>query len=144
MFKRNILKIYRPMKKSLFNIHDPIGIKRIFQLRVGLSPLKKHKRSHNFQDTPVDTCNCKRSAETSEHFLFHCPFYTEQRRVLLQTLNPILLANDLRFLDDKSLLHLLLYGHEKFDYQTNQTILKATISFLLNLKLNLVRKHSDL
>ena len=30
MFKRNILKIYRPMKKSLFNIHDPIGIKRIF------------------------------------------------------------------------------------------------------------------
>ena len=40
VFKRNILKIYRPMKKSLFNIHDPIGIKRIFQLRVGKSSKK--------------------------------------------------------------------------------------------------------
>ena len=94
-------------------------LKMIFQLRVGLSPIKSHKRSQNFQDTPVDTCNCKRSAETNEHLLFHWPLYTEQRRVLLQTLNPILLANDLRFLDDQSLLHLLLYGHEKFHYQTN-------------------------
>ena len=132
MFKRNILKIYRPMKKNLFNIHDPIGIKSIFQLRVGLSPLKSHKRSHNFQDTPVDTCNCKLNAETTEHFIFHCPFYTEQRRILLQILNPILFANDLRFLDDKGLLHLLLYGDVKFDYQTNQTILKATINFIKN------------
>ena len=132
IFKRNILKIYRPMKKSLFNIHDPDGIKWIFQLRVGLSSLKSHKRSHNFQDTPIDTCNCKLNAESSEHFLFHCPFYTEQRRILFQTLNPILFANDLRFLDDKGLLHLLLYGYEKFDFQTNQSILKATIHFIKN------------
>ena len=101
-------------------------------MRVGLSPLKSHKKHHNFQDTPVDICNCKRNAETSEHFIFHCPFYTDQRRVLFQTLNPILLENDLRFLDDKSLLNLLLYGHEKFDYQTNQTVLRATINFISN------------
>ena len=57
IFKKSILKIIRPMKKSLFNIHNPLGTKWIFQLRVGLSPLKSHKKLHNFQDTPDDTCH---------------------------------------------------------------------------------------
>ena len=54
IFKKNILKIIRPRKRSIFNIHNPNGIRWIFQLRVGLSPLKSHKKRHNFQDTPVD------------------------------------------------------------------------------------------
>ena len=44
VFKRNLLKLYRPPKKSLFNIYDN-GIKWIFQLRVGLSPLRSHKKA---------------------------------------------------------------------------------------------------
>ena len=67
IFKKNVLKLYRPVKRSLFNIHDPKCIKWIFQLRVGLSPLKSHKRRHNFQDTPDDTCHCTRDAETTHH-----------------------------------------------------------------------------
>ena len=43
IFKKNILKVIRPVQKSLFNIHNPNGIRWIFQLRVGLSPLKSHK-----------------------------------------------------------------------------------------------------
>ena len=43
-FKSNILKLIRPPKKKVFNIHDPKGIKMLFQLRVGLSPLNHHKR----------------------------------------------------------------------------------------------------
>ena len=45
VFKRNLLKLYRPPKKSLFNIYD-VGIKWIFPLRVGLSPLRSHKSEH--------------------------------------------------------------------------------------------------
>ena len=37
-----------PPKKSIFGIHDHCGIKLLFQLRVGLSPLKGHKKNHNF------------------------------------------------------------------------------------------------
>ena len=48
IFKKNILKIYRPEIKSLFDIHDPNCIKWIFQLRVGLSPLKSHKKITTF------------------------------------------------------------------------------------------------
>ena len=130
IFKKYILKIYRPEKKQIFNIHDPHGIKWIFQLRVGLSSLKSHKKSHNFQDTPDDTCCCTLSAETSHHYLLHCPNFINHRLDLFQVLNPIIFANNMRFIDDNSLVHLLLYGHEKLKFHENQTIITATINFI--------------
>ena len=51
IFKSNVLKLIRPQKKNVFNIHDPEGTKRLFQLRVGLSPLRYHKKRHNFKDS---------------------------------------------------------------------------------------------
>jgi hypothetical protein len=73
IFKKHILKVIRPEKKSLFNIHNPNGIRWIFQLRVGLSPLKRHKKLHNFQDTADDLCTCLLNAETTQHVLLKCP-----------------------------------------------------------------------
>ena len=131
IFKQSLLKIYRPQGKSVFEIHDPKGINWIFQLRVGLSPLKSHKLIHNFLDTPNDKCSCTLDAETSLHFLLHCPNYLDQRRELFQTINPILLVYDMRFLDDQNLLQLLLYGHVNFQFHDNQIILKATINFIM-------------
>ena len=43
--------------KSFLNIRDPIGL-RCFPLRVSLSPLKDHKRCHNFSDTISGICGC--------------------------------------------------------------------------------------
>ena len=130
IFKEKLLKIYRPAKKSLYDIHDQNGTKWIFQLRLGLSHLKSHKKSHNFLDTPDDTCKCKLHSETSDHYLLHCPIFIEQRRELFLILNPILLENNMRFLDYKSLVHLLLYGNNKFNDNVNRSILKATIKFI--------------
>ena len=76
IFKKSILAIIRPVKKGIFNIHNRKGIGWIFQLRVGLSPLKRHKMNHNFLDTPVDTCQCTRYAETTHHFLLECTIFT--------------------------------------------------------------------
>ena len=132
VFKRNLLKLYRPPKKSLFNIYD-VGIKWIFQLRVGLSPLRSHKCAHKFVDTPSELCNCMlNTAETTCHFLFHCHHFVNPRKALYATVNPILLKYETRFLEDNSLLKLLLYGGEKFGLEDNQNILKATIKFIRN------------
>ena len=38
-FKLGILALVRPPPKQIFDIHDPIGMKWLFQLRVGLRPL---------------------------------------------------------------------------------------------------------
>ena len=58
------------------------------------------------------------------------PLFTNYRHQLLQVINPILLAHGMGFQDDDNLLKLLLYGHEHFTFQENQSILKATLSFI--------------
>ena len=41
--KANLIALFRPKRKRTFDIYDPIGLSYIFQLRVGLSPLRSHK-----------------------------------------------------------------------------------------------------
>ena len=45
IFKRSIFNLVRPTPKSIYGIHDHSGLKCLFQLRVGLSLLKCHKKS---------------------------------------------------------------------------------------------------
>ena len=132
-FKMKILKIIRPPKRSIFNIHDPIAMKRLFQLRVGLSPLRYHKKRYNFQDTPVDKCKCSLSAETTDHFLLHCNIYTQVRFAMFQKVNPILVENNLNLLN-LNLANLLLYGSDALSFDTNRAILSATLEFIRNSK----------
>ena len=117
---------------SIFGIHNPIGIKYIYQLRVGLSCLKAHKKSHNFKDTPDDNCLCCTGREDLTHFLLKCPLFSNQREKLLRTVNPIL--TDLESFEDSNLPKILLYGHKTLENIKNRSILKATINFILDTK----------
>ena len=132
-FKIKILKMIRPPKRSNFNIHAPIAMKRLFQLRVGLSPLRHHKKRHHFIDTLVDNCQCLLSAETTDHFLLHCDIFNEVRFVMFLKLNPILEANNLNQ-QDLNLVNLLLYGSDVLGCDTNRAILSATLEFIRNSK----------
>ena len=120
----------RPPKKSIFNIHDPKGIKRLFQLRVGLSPLREHKFRKNFKDTPTDKCIRKMDAETTEHFLLHCENFIEARRTMLEVINPILEYNNLHLPNDKTRAIFLIYGHETLNNDVNVSVLNATLKYL--------------
>ena len=62
------------MTKSTFDVHDPLGLRYPFQLRVDLSPLRSHKRQHNFSDAPTDICECNLGIEDIRHFLFQSVF----------------------------------------------------------------------
>ena len=59
----------RPNANSIFGIHDPKGLRYIFQLRVSLSPLRSHKLRHYFDDPP-DICSCNQGIEDTNHHLF--------------------------------------------------------------------------
>ena len=74
VFKNHILSLIRPKKKCIFGIHDPLGLRYLFQLRMGLSFLRCHKKCHNFIDSPFDKCLYKQGIEDTNHFLFLCPF----------------------------------------------------------------------
>ena len=56
--RAHLISLFRPKGKSLFNIFDTTGTRYLFQLRLGLSPLRSHKKRHNFADTPNDMCLC--------------------------------------------------------------------------------------
>lgn len=50
-FRKSILNNIRPSENSLFNIHNPTGVKLLSRLRLGFSHLNEHKFRHNFEDT---------------------------------------------------------------------------------------------
>ena len=74
--------------RSLYDIHDPRGIKFLTRLRVGLSHLRSHKYAHNFQDTPNPNCMCDlNESETVEHFFLFCPNYCSPRKYFFNSLS---------------------------------------------------------
>ena len=131
-FKRALLAFIRPVKKSVFGIHNPVGIKRLFQLRLGLSDLKRHKKYHNFEDTPSDLCVCNLEAKNTQHFFCRCSLFSIQRRVLVHTVSDILSRNNIVInnLNTKELVKIYLYGDSRFNDSDNQTIILATVKFI--------------
>ena len=82
-FKSKLLVLIRPTAKSVYGIHDPVGLSYLTQLRVGLSRLNFHKFRHNFGDTIDAMCPSNDGIENEEHFLLLCPSFDTQRRNLL-------------------------------------------------------------
>ena len=116
------------MPKPLFGIHDLSGVRCIFQLRVGLSTLKYHKKCHNFVDTPDDRCDCLTTFENTSHFLFTCPLYADQRTALLNSVSNILIMNNLENLSES--VDVYLYGHTALHSVENKAIILSTIKFI--------------
>ena len=102
ILKKHILSLIRPEKKNIFGIHDPFGLRNLFQMRVGLSSLRYHKNCHHFPDTPSDKCLCNYGTEDIHHFLFLCPFYAIHRPTLISSVNEILQKYNLRHLGNHS------------------------------------------
>ena len=101
MLNDHVLSLFRPMTKSIFGVHDPVGLRYLFQLRVILSPLRSHKSPHNFIDTHSDICQCNQGVKDTSHFLFFCPLYISQRTTLKTSINEILLQYNLTHLEDQ-------------------------------------------
>ena len=48
IFKKNILQFIRPSPNSIFNCHNPNGVKLLTRLGLGLSHLRDHNFKHSF------------------------------------------------------------------------------------------------
>ena len=130
--KAHILSLIRPKIKSTFGVHDPLGLPYLFQLRVNLSPLRSHKRHHNFADTPSEICECNQGVECTRHFLFEYPRYANHRATLAVSVIDILQRNNLNHLGNQ--LELYLYGHPSLNLVDNRQILLSTIKYIKDTK----------
>ena len=126
--KGHIKSLICPNAKSIFDIHDPLGLRYLFQLRVGLSPLRSHKKHHNFIDIPSDICLCDCDIEDTNHFLFSCSFYTIPRETLVTSVNETLHKYNLNHLVNHAQLY--LYGHSDISDADNRNIILATIKYI--------------
>ena len=58
---------------TIYEIRNPIGLRYLTRLCVGLSHLRSHKYRHNFKDTETDICSCSQNTpENVEHFFLFC------------------------------------------------------------------------
>jgi len=128
-FKHKINCFIRPLPKSIFGIHNPKGLRCLFQLRVGLSPLRYDKRRHNFVDTPSNICECVVAPEDTKHFLFFCTNFQAQRVQLMDRVSPILQNYDI--MHNIHNPYLFLYGDESVPNSDNKIILESTLNYIL-------------
>ena len=122
----------RPSANSLFNCHNPKGIKFITRIQLGLSHLHEHKFKHSFQDSLNLFCSCSLDIQSTAHFLLYCLTYIIERRTLLRNL--VNIDNNLLDLCEPVLIRTLLFGCNSFDTDANTNVLNATIEYLPSTK----------
>ena len=130
-FTKEILKFIRPSSNSFYNCHNPVGIKNITRIQLGLSHLWEHKFKHSFQDSINPLYKCSDDIESAIHFFLHCPLYSNECCTLRNSLSKI----DHKLFDsaDTSLIQILLFGNSSFTTNDNTKIL--TIDFVLSTKI---------
>ena len=50
VFKKRYIEFFNITPNPIYGIHNPVGVKYLTRLRVGLSHLRAHKYQHNFRD----------------------------------------------------------------------------------------------
>ena len=112
VFKSNMLKLIRSFSSSFYDCHNPIGIKCITQIRLGLSHLRSISSNIAFI-----------------HFFLHCPFYSNERRTFLNSLVNI----DHSLLDNIgfSPTQTLLFDNTAFNTKDNTKMINLIIDFVL-------------
>ena len=86
-FKKSFLIYLKTDENSIFDVHNPIGIKVLNWLILNLSGLKEHNFRHNFRNTANSLCLGNAETETISHYLLLCPLFSEQRTKLLESLS---------------------------------------------------------
>ena len=93
------------------------SLSTLTQLRVGL--VNFNKFNHNFCDTSNPLCPINDSIEDMEHFLPLCHQYDDIRHDLLGTVDAVLRHHGLTNLSNKTLLQIILYGHEELSSKSH-------------------------
>ena len=89
VFKSKILKFIRSKPNNIDICHDPKATRIITRLHLGLSHIREHKFRHSFRGCLSPLCLCGNDMETSNHFLLHCPTYSNERMTFLNKIRNI-------------------------------------------------------
>ena len=127
-----MLKIGRPNQCSVYRIHNPVGLKLLARLRLGLSHLNEQRFNHNFQSYINPLCSCGLEIESTTHFLLHCHHFSNIRSTLLNSINEVL--GSIINLRDCDLVKTLRFRDQDYTQVENSYIINATIKYVADSK----------
>ena len=135
-----LLPLGRPVPNSYFNIHNPVGLKLLFRLRVELSHLNDLKFKYNFSNCINPLSSCSLEVELTTHFFLHCLSFSSNRKILFNELISICK----KFIDfpDPSKVELLLYGSPDLRFTQNTWIIKVS-EYPFKENKNTLKKHTS-
>ena len=94
------------MAAPVYSIHNPLGLKLLTRLRLGVSHLNDHRFNHNFGNCLNPLCTCRLEVESTTHFFLHCHHFNVIRITVNNSLKAI--DKDILKLSDSSLTKVVL------------------------------------
>ena len=122
--------LVNPSLNHSYKIHDPLGLKLLTRLRLGLSHLNEHRFNHSFDCCINPLCSCSLEVELTKHFFLHCDHYTNICKTLLNTVEMI--DKSILNVNDNDLIEILFFGNCKFSLERNFSVIKVSISYSNN------------
>ena len=132
VFKGRLLQFVRPLENSVFTCHNPIGIKYLTRLRLGLSNLRYHKFKHDFLDTVDPLCSCSTAIENTVHYFLHRPNFSTARNTFLNEI--AIVDRSIIDQDEIKIIQTLLYGNPTCSVNDSKLILDASMKYILETK----------
>ena len=88
-FRNTLLKLGGPIQRPIYSINNPVRLKLLTRLRLGLSHLNEHRFNHSFQNCINPLCSCSLKIELTFHFLLHWNHYTNICVTLLNSISEL-------------------------------------------------------
>ena len=120
----------RPRTNSIFDNHNPLGIKLLTRLRLGLSQLHQHKFRHWFQDALNPLCKCGKDIESAMYFFLCCTNFLIPRQTLFQKIRNT--DDSILSQSETQLTQTLVYGNQNYHPSINRLIMISTIEYLIS------------
>ena len=130
VFKKNLLKVIRPFPNNVFNCQNYKRIKYLTRLCLGLIHLRELNFEHSFQNTLNPFCPCSLDVETNTRFFLYFPLFSNQRCILLRTVNDV--DSYLTNTNDSILTHIFLFGKASFDMSAKSLILNSKMNYIIS------------
>ena len=129
VFKGRLLQFVRPLENSVFTYHNPIGIKYLTGLRLGLNHLCCRKFKHGFLDAVDLLCSCSTATENTVHYFLHCPNFSTARNTFRNEI--AIVERSIIDQDEIKIIQTFLYGNPTYSVNDNKLILDASVKYIL-------------
>ena len=129
VFRNYLLKRIQPLAAPIYDIHNPLGMKLLAELKLGISRPNEIiviLFSHNFENCINHLCNCSWKVKSTTSFSVHCYYFNALQITLLSNLEAM--DKDILNISDNSLANLLIFGESKFNNIQNYAILGSGIT----------------